>query len=94
MSPQKNFWLRHLSMWMSVYFLIANTSKVESNKMMQTNFKTFKIKVLVFIIIYLLSSLKIRGDTHIKCSYWNYTLSKLFKQAQKLKFQFILKLFL
>ena len=32
MSPQKNFWLRHLSMWMSVYFFIANTIKVESNK--------------------------------------------------------------
>ena len=59
----KNFWLRHLSVWMSVYFFIANTSKVESNKMMQMDFKTFKIKVLVFIIIYLPSSLKFGGDT-------------------------------
>ena len=36
---------------MSVYFFIANTSKVESNKMMQMSLRTFIIKVFIFIII-------------------------------------------
>lgn len=45
----------------SVYFFIANTNKVESNKMMQINFKTFKIKVLIFILIYLLSILRLEA---------------------------------
>ena len=38
---------------MSVYFFIASTSKVESNKMIAMRFKTFTMKVLVFINIYL-----------------------------------------
>ena len=42
-----------LSVLKSVYFFIANTSKVESSKMTSMNFKTFIIKVLVFIFIYL-----------------------------------------
>ena len=40
---------------MSVYFFIANTSNVESNKMIAMSFKTFIIKVLIFININLLS---------------------------------------
>ena len=40
---------------MSVYFFIASTNKVESNKMIAMRFKTFIIKVFVFINIYLLS---------------------------------------
>ena len=43
-----------LSMLKSVYFFIANTSKVESNKMIAMSLRTFIIKVLVFIDIYLL----------------------------------------
>ena len=62
------FW--HLSMLMSVYFFIANTSKVESNKMIAMRFKTFMIKVFVFINIYLLSYW-VEEDTHIKCSLLN-----------------------
>ena len=38
----------------SVYFFIANTSKVEINKMIATSFRTFITKVLVFTDIYLL----------------------------------------
>ena len=45
---------------MSVYFFIANTNKVDSNKMMHMSFRTFKIKVLIFIIIYLLSIIEWR----------------------------------
>ena len=35
---------------MSVYFFIANTSNVESNKMIAMSFKTFIIKVKAIII--------------------------------------------
>ena len=63
-----------LSMLKSVYFFIANTSKVESNKMIAMSFRTFIIKVLVFINIYLLSFSRLEDDTHIKCSYNNYTI--------------------
>ena len=34
----------------SVYFFRANTNKVDSSKIIDNDFKTFKIKVLVFIL--------------------------------------------
>jgi len=52
----------------SVYFFIASTNKVESNKMIAMSLRTFKIKVLFFIFIYLLSFSRLEADTHIKCS--------------------------
>ena len=67
----------------SVYFFIANTSKVESNKMIAMSFRAFIIKVFVFINIYLLSLSRLEDDTHIKCSYQNYLISVALKQANK-----------
>ena len=65
----KLFELTLYQCWKSVYFFIASTNKVESNKMIAMSFKTFKIKVLVFINIYLLSFTRLEDDTHIKYSY-------------------------
>jgi len=58
MSPLMVF--RHSKL--SVYFFIANTNKVDSSKMIEMRFKTFIIKVLVFIYIYLLS-FRLEADT-------------------------------
>ena len=41
-------------------FFIANTNKVDSNKMIVMNLRNFKIKVFVFIIIYLPSIIEWR----------------------------------
>lgn len=68
MSPLKNS-DDTLSKLMSVYFSIANTNKVESNKMIAMSLRTFITKVLVFINIYPLSFPRLEDDTHIKCSY-------------------------
>ena len=54
--------------WESVYIFITKTNRVESNKMIEMSFRTFIIKVLVFINTCLLSFLRMEGDTHIKCS--------------------------
>ena len=90
MSPL-NIWIDTLSLLKSAYFFIANTNKVESNKMIAMSFRTFIIKVLVFIFIYLLSFSRLEDDTHIKCSCQNYITSKFIKQANRWKVFNILK---
>ena len=62
MSPLKNS-VDTLSVLKSVYFFIANTNEVESNKMIATSLKTLMIKVLVFILSNLLSSRRLEVDT-------------------------------
>ena len=90
MSPL-NIWIDTLSLLKSAYFFIANTNKVESNKMIAMSFRTFIIKVLIFIFIYLLSFSRLEDDTHIKCSCQNYIISKFIKQANRWKVFNILK---
>ena len=53
-------------MQIEYYFFITNTNKVESNKMITMSSKTFIIKVLIFIFIYLPSFSRLEDDTHIK----------------------------
>ena len=65
----------------SVYFFIANTNKVDSNKMIVMNLRNFKIKVFVFIIIYLPSIIEWRTTLTLNVpNVFNYA-----KQANKEK---------
>ena len=58
----------------SVYFFIANTSKVRSNKMIHVYLKTFIIKVLILIYIYLPSKKEIEATLKINVSKALYTI--------------------
>jgi len=84
MSPLNEF--DTLSMLKSVYFFIANTSKVESNKIIQMRFKTLTIKVFIFIYIYLLSFLDRRMTLTLNVPIYNYTISKLYEQSNRYNF--------
>ncbi len=55
--------------------------------MIAMSLKTFIIKVLAFINIYLLSFTRMEGDTHIKCSCKDYIIRTVLKQANNLKFK-------
>ena len=84
MSPL-NFRVDTQSEMKECHIFIAITNKVRSNKMIAIRRRTFIIKVLFFIVS-LLSFTRLENDTHIKCSYQNYTISKLIIQANKLHF--------
>ena len=61
------------------HIFIAITNKVRSNKIITIRRRTFIIKVL-FFIVFLLSFTRLEDDTHIKCSYKNYSKQMFYNQ--------------